>query len=693
MQSQRQQQNLVVSLLTSPWSILVSVAIAVAIGLLFHDVAGVLKPFGLMYLYLLEMTVIPIIISAVISSVAGLAKSAGIREFLVRMIVVFVAMLVAAALAGTLGGVLGHPGSGLDEHTRNTLGSIVKTQQSQYAPDLELSLSAPIVHKSQPGLIDFIVQIVPRNIFSALSSGRALALIFFSIIFGIAIGVLRGEQGESLIGLFDGLFKAFQKIISWLMMILPIGLICLLADQVASTGLQILLAMLKFILIFYAVGIAVFIIDVVIIWRRSRERLGKVLKALLDPIIVSLVTRSSFATLPTAIKSMVQKLGFYERSTNLFLSLGTTLGRFGNIIYFAIAALFVAQLYGADMNASKYVIVVVGSLFAGIATAGASGIATLNLLSIVLGPLGLPLEAVLIIFIAIDAIADPLRTMLIVITNLAANALIVPKADPLNRRRSAEERSASAAVEQQVDLIGRIAARGELVLLAESRPLPPLCSPGPEGSSEGTAVETAELIAANLKVKLRIVLRSQPLPELVTSLKEGEADLLIGGANLQQLFEDELAYSRPFATSRDALLTTKATLAHVQASSEGGRTSFRHFAQSVGVLAGSMHSKVCAKLFPAARILELETNDALVDALIAGGVQAAFGSELELKYWTSRRPLSATSLTYVGFANRPVDYRFAVAPDQKQALAVLNDLVERSESRIPVPASAESAEQ
>jgi len=676
MTSTKKQQNLVVGLLTSPWSILVSVAVAVVIGLLFKNVATILKPFGQMYLYLIEMTVIPIIISAIVSSVAGLAKSTGMRGFLVRMIVIFVAMLVASAVIGTLGGVIGHPGSGLDAHTRDTLGSIVKSEQSQYATDLKISLSAPYVHKPKTGIIDFLIQIVPQNIFSALSSGRALALIFFAIIFGIAVGVLRGEQGDSLISLFDGLFKAFQKIIAWLMVALPIGLICLLADQVASTGVQILLAMLKFILIFYIVGTAVFIMDVVIIWRRSHMKLGAVLKAILDPIIVSLVTRSSFATLPTAIKSLEQKLGYYERSTNLFLSLGITLGRFGNIIYFAIAALFVAQLYGVNMDLSRYGIVVVGSLFAGMATAGASGIATLNLLGIVLGPLGLPLEAVLIIFITIDAIADPLRTMLIILTNMAANTLIVPRTDTLNRRKPTEVPAGRGSIERTTDLITEIRNRGELVAVAELRSLPPIYSQDGDNGDVGLAVECVSRIAAALGVKLKLNLRADSLSGLITYLKEGHADLLIGSGNFSAIYENELAYTKPYVTTRDAVLVSKVTLGSFRTAGEGGKASFRSFSGTLGVLAGSVQAMVTGRVFPAATVRFFEESNDMVDAVISGQIEASFSTELELRHWMSKRPLSNEKLSCVGFTNRPVDFRLAVTPDNRAALETLDSLIE-----------------
>jgi len=357
-----------------------------------------------------------------------------------------------------------------------------------------------------------------------------------------------------------------------------------------------------------------------------------------------------------------------------------------------VAALFVAQLYGVDMNISRYGIVVVGSVFAGMATAGASGIATLNLLSIVLGPLGLPLEAVLIIFIAIDAIADPLRTMLIIITNMAANALIVPKTDPLNRRQTAAARHGGAAVEERVDLLTRIRKRGELVLLAGSRPIPPVCAPGDNGSHEGVGVEIAAGAAAALGVKLRLDVRPLPPNELVLALKEGTGDLLLGGANMGRIFGSELAYTQPFFGSRDAILLSKTTLTEVKTVSDSGKASFKSFSSYLGVLGGSFHARSCRKLFPAARVREYETTDRMLDALLDGEIEAAFGAEAELRYWMARRPLSAGTISCVGFANRPVDYRFAVPSDQAVSVAALDEIIAGLKSRTTTALLVDSAE-
>ena len=668
----RTHKNVVVGILTSPWAILVSVGIAAFIGVMFKDVAAKLRPFGNMYLYMIEMTVIPIIISAVVSSVAGLAKSKGVRLFLLRMIVVFILMLILVAVIGTAAGIIGHPGSGLDEQTRNTLGAVVKTSQSQYAPDLELSLSAPTERKTTPGILDFFIQMIPRNIFQSLSTGRALELIFFSIIFGVAIGVLGAKQGSPLIDIFDGLFKAFQKIISWLMVVLPFGLICLLADQIASTGVSILLAMMKFIIVFYAAGLGVFLIDVIIIWRRSRMSLGKTLRAMLDPIVISLVTRSSFATLPTAIKSLSQQLGYYERSTNLFLSLGVTLGRFGNILYFGVASLFVAQLYGADLGLTQYCIVAMGSLFAGIATAGASGIATLSLMSIVLTPLGLPLEAVLIIFIAIDTIADPLRTMLIVLTNMAANTLIVKRVDTLNRRTSEEVRS-EATVSR--DLPARVAGRGELIAVVDPRNAPPYYYESGPGAVQGLSVDCAKAIGEKLGAPVRFTRTVESVADAVKLLHDGEADILLGPCNFHKVFESELRYSEPYLSTREAMLADKNKLNAQRKGNENLVSSLRTYNGKVGVVVGSAHKDTAARVCPSAALESFATPEDLTDAVLCGDILCAFGDEAGLKAALEKRPAREQSLAIFPFSNLSADFRIGVAPKDEGVLGLINKVI------------------
>ena len=413
------------ALLNHPVLILVSILIGIFIGLFSKRISSLLAPIGEMYLYFIQMCVIPILIAAIVSSIAKIIRTREGRESFKTIALVFTFGLLAASLVGTIAGVAGKPGV-LGQEKVAELGRIIK--DSAYPVDMEISLSEPPVEADEDaGFLDFFVNMIPSNIFSALSSGRALEIVFFSIIFGIAAGFTPPETSDFIITLSSSLFVAFQVIIKWAMYGLFIGLICLISDQVASVGLPILTAALKFILIFYLSGLFFICVCILLIWKKSGERLSTAVKAISEPVIIALATRSSFATLPASIQALEEKLGFEKTSTNLVLSLGITICRYGNILFFAVAAFFVSQLYGNALSVSDFLIIIVGSVFAGTATAGASGMVTLSMIGIVLSPLGLPVEAVLVIFMAVDPIVDPWRTLLIVLGNITATMFVAEK--------------------------------------------------------------------------------------------------------------------------------------------------------------------------------------------------------------------------------------------------------------------------
>lgn len=412
-------------ILNHPAVILGSIVIGILIGIYSKNTSAFLAPIGKMYLYFIQMCVIPILIAAIVSSIAKIIQTKEARKSFKIIVLVFLIGLLASSLVGSLVGIVGKPGA-IGQEKMSELGRIIK--ESSYPVDMEISLSEPPVDKAEKrGILDFFVKMVPPNIFSSLSSGRALEIVFFSIIFGIAVGFTPPETSEFIITLSSSLFAAFQMIIKWALYGLCIGLICLLSNQVASVGLPILTAALKFILIFYLSGFIFILICTLLIWKKSGEKFSTAIQAIIDPVIIALATRSSFATLPSSIQSLEEKLKFEKTTTNLVLSLGITICRYGNIMYFAIGAFFVSQLYGNVLNASDILIIIVGCVFAGTATAGSSGMVTLSMIGIVLSPLGLPMEAVLVIFMAIDPIVDPLRTLLIVIGNITATMFVAKK--------------------------------------------------------------------------------------------------------------------------------------------------------------------------------------------------------------------------------------------------------------------------
>ncbi len=415
------------AVLKHPLVILLSIVAGVLLGILAKDVAKMLAPVGDLYLFFIQMSVYPILVSAIVSGLARLIKARSAGGNLLRMTIVFIACMLIAGVFGLLSGLIGKPGHGLDEQAKQVLGQLINQNDRNV---LELSLSDPssdpAVH--QVDFWNFLRMLVPPNIFQALYQGLALQIVFFSIIFGIALGSIPSEASDLIINIMQSVLEAFQRLVAWSLYGLPFALVCLIATQVASVGVEIFSAMLKFTVLFWTVGAVLFVISTLVIWLRSEFRNPlHVLRSLFDPIMISFATRSSFAALPASISAMQDDLHFKRESVSLMLPLGITIGRYGNIVYFALASLFVIQLYNQPLSAAALTIVAIGSIFAGMATAGSSGILTLAMIGIVLGPLGLPVEAVLIIMMAVDAVIDPMRTFLIVYVNIAATALIVPR--------------------------------------------------------------------------------------------------------------------------------------------------------------------------------------------------------------------------------------------------------------------------
>ena len=164
--------------------------------------------------------------------------------------------------------------------------------------------------------------------------------------------------------------------------------------------------------------------------------------ALKETVVMALGTGNAMACLPSAINGLVDEMGYDKKSVDLIVPLSLTICRTGPTLYFALATLFVAQLYNVELGVSGLMAVFIGSIFAGLATAGASGVVLLSMLSLVLEPLQLPVEAVLVLFIVIDPIVGPFRALAIVHTSCAINTLILPK-QQIRQIKEVEEATAN----------------------------------------------------------------------------------------------------------------------------------------------------------------------------------------------------------------------------------------------------------
>ena len=146
--------------------------------------------------------------------------------------------------------------------------------------------------------------------------------------------------------------------------------------------------------------------------------------ALKETFVAALGTSSSFATIPSALHSLRHELHLDEQATKLVIPLGVSLNPHGTAIYFAISAVFIAQLYNTSLSAPALIIILVGSILAGIAATGAPGAGALPMIALILEPLGLPVATAVVFLIAVDPVLDPIITLTTVHANCTAAAMV-----------------------------------------------------------------------------------------------------------------------------------------------------------------------------------------------------------------------------------------------------------------------------
>ncbi|MCU0526738.1 MAG: dicarboxylate/amino acid:cation symporter [Elainella sp. Prado103] len=419
-QSNNHSRIILIAVLRSPWAIVLSVGLSIYLGTYQPQFAAWIAPIGSLYLGLLKMCVLPILLAAITGSMGKLMQANNAGQSIRRVLTVFpLGLLTISGIATTIG-ALTQPGKNLPRATLERLGVLV----NQSGLDLEISLSDPATDPAPFTINPILTSLIPDNIFSALSEGQTLKVLLFSIIFGIALGLVKEPVTNSLFDVLDSVYKACNHLIQGLTLLLPIGLCSLLSTQISQLGIDVLLAMIRFVIVTIFTFITIYSLSTLIIWRRASHSLPTILLKLKEPTLLALATSSSLACLPSAIATLSDGLRFDRQTTQLVTPLSITLCRFGSVIYFALATLFVAQLYNKEIGVADWVIVVIGSILAGMSTSGATGVLTLTMLDIVLNPLKLPLEAVLVLLIAIDPILDPLRTLGIVHSGMAATALV-----------------------------------------------------------------------------------------------------------------------------------------------------------------------------------------------------------------------------------------------------------------------------
>ncbi|MFE1245083.1 glutamate/aspartate:proton symporter GltP [Fictibacillus sp. NPDC058756] len=393
------------------WQILIGLAFGILIGALFYGnetVQGYLQPIGDIFIRLIKMIVVPIVVSSLIVGVASVGDIKQLGRLGGKTILYFEIITTLAIVIGLFIANIFQPGAGVD------MKSLSKGDISSYVETTESVESH--------GFADTFLNIVPTNLFESLAQGDMLAIIFFSVLFGLGIAAI-GERGKPVLAFFQGTADAMFYITNQIMKLAPFGVFALIGVTVSKFGVESLVPLSKLVIVVY--GAMFFFVIVVLgaVAAMVKVNIFTLIKILKDELILAYSTASSETVLPKLMEKM-EKFGCPKAITSFVIPTGYSFNLDGSTLYQAIAALFIAQMYGIELTIAEQISLLLVLMVTSKGIAGVPGVSFVVLLA-TLGSVGIPLEG--LAFIAgIDRILDMARTAVNVVGNSLA-AVVMSK--------------------------------------------------------------------------------------------------------------------------------------------------------------------------------------------------------------------------------------------------------------------------
>jgi Na+/H+-dicarboxylate symporter len=384
-----------------PWFVLGAVVTGGGLGVLLHSFgvsAADVESWGLgvpgdLFLRALKMVVVPLIIAAIITGVSGAGDLRKVGKLGLWTTVFYLGTTAISVAVGLLLVNVIRPGEGIDLSIAGEVPEGLMTTTRSFG--------------------EFMLHLVSTNpvgdAAADLGQGRLLPLLIFCVLFGGVLTTMSGPRRESLERFFDGLYQVMMKITDLVILFTPVGVFFLLlrtmtihgTDPFRSIGLFGLTVVIG--LVFHAVVVLPVLLKVV-----GRASPHKLFVAVGPALLTAFSTCSSSATLPVTLDCATERAGIPKRIVNFIVPLGATVNMDGTALYEAVAALFIAQAYGIDLTLVQQASVLVMAVLAAVGTAGIPS-ASLVMIAVVLGAVGLPLEGIGLI-LALDRLLDMGRT-------------------------------------------------------------------------------------------------------------------------------------------------------------------------------------------------------------------------------------------------------------------------------------------
>ena len=379
-------------------------------GLVLGKDAQLLAPLGNLFMQLIKMIVVPLVLFSLIGGAASLGRSGSAGKIGLLTFVYYAVTTAVAVALGLAASEFFQPGRGIE-----------MTALSEAAIQVDhIEESTKI-----PGFWETVTGFVPTNPFQALVEGNILQIIVFALFMGFAATYLEEHKKNYVLNLFNYLTELFIKMMMGIMYVAPVGVFCLMADATGTFGYAVLTKILYLILL-YVVVLAIVTYGMIggsVAMFSRCTTYKQFFKSMWKVQIFAFSTASSIATLPLNMNTATTELGVSKETTSFALPLGATINMNGNAAYYAMAATFIAQMYGMELSLPQYIAIIITSTLGAVGQAGVPG-PTLLVVAVLVSA-GIPIDALPILF-GVDRIFDMLRTA-VNITGDAACATIVDR--------------------------------------------------------------------------------------------------------------------------------------------------------------------------------------------------------------------------------------------------------------------------
>jgi DAACS family dicarboxylate/amino acid:cation (Na+ or H+) symporter len=406
------------------WQMLIGFIAGLALGLAAYaaggndltwvkTLTGITGTIGDLFLRLIFMLIIPLLVSALVVGIAemgdvGALKRVGLRTAIFTVVVTAIGVGVALAYTNAV-----QPGAGFDR-------AVV---QEQLAAGSARAGEIVATNEEKPTGLAAVVAMVPRNVINAMSENDILAVMVFSLIFGIGLLLTRTDQARALQRGMEGLFHISMKLMTLFIRLAPIAVFCFMFNLSAAFGWDLVVRLAIYVaVVLAALGTQMFIVYPLLLKLIGGVSPGWFFRNSQEAMLMAFSTASSNATLPTALRVAETKLQLPPRVARFVLTIGATANQNGTAIFEGVTVLFLAQVFGVELSIGQQVLVLFMCILGGIGTAGVPA-GSLPVVALILSQIGVPPEAIGLV-LGVDRFLDMCRTTLNVTGDLTLATLV-----------------------------------------------------------------------------------------------------------------------------------------------------------------------------------------------------------------------------------------------------------------------------